>query len=169
MKSQIIQSTVCLILCSVFSINLFAQNGKKKIKAGVICGNPQINCGEGNANFQPYELGFKSSTAVAESETFYAIILKTVALNSQTDCEELISENERMETQNLFPNNKVFALKCSEPGEVFYTNVKNNVSFLAVYAGKTLPEANKFLKTVQSTKKIAGANLRKMKAGINGT
>ena len=41
--------------------------------------------------------------------------------------------------------------------------------FVAVYAGRTLAQANAFLKTVQATKKFAGIRVRRMQVGINGT
>jgi hypothetical protein len=47
--------------------------------------------------------------------------------------------------------------------------VANDVNFIAIYAGKTLTEANGFLKTVQATGKFKGANVRRMQAEINGT
>jgi hypothetical protein len=69
----------------------------------------------------------------------------------------------------LFKDNKVFALKCSDAGDLYYTNIANDVNFIAVYAGKTLAEANNFLKTVKATGKFKGANARKMQAYVNGT
>jgi len=95
--------------------------------------------------------------------------LKTVKLNLEVNCENTISEEERLEIQKLFTNNKVFALKCSDADDLYYTNVANDVNFIAIYAGKTLTEANGFLKTVQATGKFKGANVRRMQAEINGT
>lgn len=154
------------------SSSVNAQKRFAKAKLGKICGNPQLKCRTGDMVFQDYEMAFefpKGDMVIVDSEPFYAIILKTVKPNSEADCEKTISDNERLEIQKLFTENKVFALKCYEPGNIYYTNVANNVNFIAVYAGKTLIEANGFLKTVKATGNYKGANIRKMQAGINGT
>jgi hypothetical protein len=139
-------------------------------RLGKICGDPNIPC-RGSEGFRPWELTFAipKNAVIYESETFYTVILKSVRLKSVDDCENAITEDERLKTQELFPKNKVFALKCSEAGDIYYTNVANEVSFLGVYAGKTLTEANAFLKTVKATGKFPGAAVRRMRAGINGT
>lgn len=152
-------------------IPLCISGQKRPAKTWKICGNPNIKC-RTVAGFQKHEIGFeipKGNTVIADSEPFYAIVLKTVKLSPSANCDNAISEKERLEIQALFPRNKVFALKCSEAGDVYYTNVANDVNFIAVYAGKTLAAANGFLKTVKATGKFKGANLRKMQAGINGT
>jgi len=139
---------------------------------GKICGDPNAACG-GREQFQPWELTFAlpKNSVIYESEYFYSVILKSVKLpqDSYSECEKAFAEEERLKVQALFPKNKVFALKCSEPGGIFYTNVANDVSFLGVYAGKTRAAADAFLKTVNATGKFPGATLRRMKAGINGT
>lgn len=161
-----------IIICGLLSSSINAQKRPAKAKLGKICGNPQLKCRTGEVVFQDYEMAFefpKGDTVIVDSEPFYAIILKIVKPNSEADCEKAVSENERLEIQKLFTENKVFALKCYELGNIYYTNVAKNVNFIAVYAGKTLTEANDFLKTVKATGKYQGANLRKMQAGINGT
>lgn len=139
-------------------------------RRGKICGDPNASCA-GRDQFQPWELTFAlpKNAVIYESEFFYAVILKSVKLKNYDDCEKAIAEDERLATQKLFPKNKVFALKCQEPGEMYYTNVANNVSFLGVFAGKTKAQADAFLRTVKATGKFPGAVLRRMKAGINGT
>lgn len=122
------------------------------------------------AAFKPHELCFatpKDEIARAEfqSEPFFAIILK-----SAQPCS--ITEKERLETQALFPRNKVFSnrFQCGEETEenIGYTNIARNVpdklGFLAVYAGKTLSDAAKTLLEVQNTNRFPGANVRKMQA-----
>ena len=122
--------------------------------------------------FQAHEIPFeipRGNQVIFESEPFYAIILKSIKLKGTVNCENAVSENERLEIQSLFPNNKVFALKCSDAGDLYYTNIAADINFIAVYAGKSLTEATDFLKTVRATEKYKGANVRKMQAQINGT
>ena len=127
-------------------------------------------CG-GREQFQPWELTFAlpKNAVIYESEYFYSIILKSAKLKDYNDCEKSFAEADRIGIQGLFPKNKVFAMKCSEPGSMYYTNVANDVAFLGVYAGKTRAQADAFMKTVKATGKFPGAAVRRMKAGINGT
>lgn len=159
-------TAIALIL---FSSTLVV-SGQRRAKLGKVCGNPNLPC-KVRENFQPFELPFDTGKnfVIAESEYFYAIVLQSVKLKNEVGCENIFPEEGRLATQELFPNNKVFTLKCFETGQNYYTNVVQDVFFLAVYAGKTLAEANKFLKTIQSTKKYPGIKVRKMQIGINGT
>ena len=170
-KKNFIFLSALLLIFTFVSINAQAQRKTAKPKLGKICGNPQISCRTADANFQAHEIPFEipKGAVIYESETFYAIILKTVKLNSNTNCENAVSEKERLKFQELFKDNKVFALKCSDAGDLYYTNIANDVNFIAVYAGKTLAEANNFLKTVKAAGKFKGANARKMQAYVNGT
>lgn len=166
---MLLASFIAMLIAFPFGIN--AQ--KKPAKLGKICGNPQIKCRTGNIVFQKHEIPFESpksaNQVIIDSEPFYAVILKTVKLTSEVNCENAVSEDERSKIQKLFPNRKVFALKCSDAGEIYYSNVANDVNFIAVFAGKTLTEAKSFLKTIQASGKYKGANVRKMQAMINGT
>jgi hypothetical protein len=162
---------VAWVLCiCVFSTVAAAQ--KKPQKLPRVCGNPDEAC-KGRANFQPYELPVEwpQTAVIAESEPFYAIILKSAKFDysSGADCEKVYSENEIQSIQYQFPTNKVFALKCVEAGYNYYTGVGNDFVFIAVYAGKTLAEANKFLKKVQAAEQFPGVKVRKMRVGVNGT
>lgn len=167
--------SIAAILIVIFSGNILAQRKPVKSKTGKICGNPQLKCKNAEYEnqpyelFQPYELQFEADQPISESEMFYSIILKTVKLNKNTTCDTAVTEDERLQIQSLFPDHKVFELKCSEAGTVYYTNIADNVDFIAVYAGKTLAEAQKFLKLVQTGGQFKGANIRKMKAAFNGT
>ncbi len=161
-----------LMIFVLIPMTVEAQRKPPEAAMGKICGNPQIECRSGDAQFQSHEIGFeipKNNVVIYDSEPFYAVILKTVKLSADAGCENAISETERLEIQELFANNKVFALKCSGAGDIYYTNVANNVNFIAVYAGRSLTEANSFLKTIKNTGKYKSANLRKMQAVINGT
>ncbi len=159
-------------ICFVCSLNA---NAQKKAEFGKICGNPNVKCRTGDITFQDYEIPFEmpqGNTVIVDSEPFYAVILKSVKLPADGDCENIFSENERLKIQGIFPDNKVFALKCSDAGSLYYTSnpdIADDVNFIAVYAGKTAAEAKNFLKAVQATGKFKGAYLRRMQAGINGT
>ena len=116
-----------------------------------------------------YELPFDTGKnySIAESEFFYAVIIESRKIKLEENCEEAFTERRRLEIQKMFPNNKVFVLKCFEPGLNYYTNVADDIGFLGVFAGRTNTESSAFLETVKS--KFPGAVLRRMKAGINGT
>lgn len=147
-----------------------AQKKNKKIPR--VCGNPDEAC-KGRANFLSYDLPVEwpENSVIAESETFYAIVLKSAKFDSSSgaDCNKVYSDEEIQSIQYQFPNNKVFAQKCFEPGTNYYTGISYEYVFIAVFAGKTLAEANKTLKKVQATEQFPGVKVRKMKVGINGT
>ena len=150
----------------------FAASAQKKARLGRVCGDPTAVC-KGRENFQPFDLPFDTGKnfVIGESERFYGIVLRSQKMNPEWgDCEHpLFGEKERLEIQDMFRNNKVFALNCVESGFNYYTGVADHFAFIGVYAGRTQAEANKFLKTVQDTKKFAGVRIRRMQAGINGT
>lgn len=132
---------------------------------GKVQPNPASRCSDG---FKRHELCFetpKDGVARAEyfSEPFYAVILKTAERCT-------ISEAERLQAQELFPQNKVFSMRfyCDENIEenISYTNVNDKFGFLAVYAGRTLNEANARLAEVKTTVRFPGANIRKMQARL---
>ena len=156
-----------IVLCLVMAaVSVYGQ----KTKYGKICGDPNIKCRTQDIVFEPFEIPFEipKTYAVYSSESFYAVILQSKSASSP-NCADAFSENKRLKTQELFPDNKVFAFKCDEFNTTYYTGVSNNVGFMAVYAGKTLAEAKAFLKKVEATGKFKGANIRKLRAEFNGT
>ena len=160
---------ICLALAA-FAVTAPAQ---KKARLGKVCSDPTAPCKTAK-DFQPYDLPFDLGTeksAIYKSEKFYGIVLQSVKLkNSWGDCEKpRYPESERLPIQELFPNNKVFTQNCVEPGTNYYTGVANQTSFIGIYAGRTLAEANKFLKKVKATGKYPGVRVRQMQIGINGT
>ena len=161
---KIVLLTTLVIL--VFSLSVFSQ---KKQRLGRVCGNPKQPCSFAK-NFQSHDLPFDTGRdfAIANSEYFYAIVLESARLEPD-GCEKVFPETRRLEVQSLFPNNKVFAVRCPEPGTNFYTNVSQDVSLMAVFAGKTSAEAKAFLAKVKATGKYKNVSLRRMQAGINGT
>ena len=147
---------------------LLAQRRQKQ-KRATVCGNPKVSC-KSNMTFNPYDLQFRlpKNAVIFDTEQFYAIILKSVrAMND--DCNAFVSEDERLRAQALFPDHKVFASRCYEAGSVYYAPVADNQHFMAVYAGKTRAEAERMLVAVKATGQYAGANIRRLRAGINGT
>ena len=120
--------------------------------------------GSACAGFKPHQLCFetpKDGIARAEyrSEPFYAVILRTAARCS-------VAEAERQQAQTQFPHNKVFATRfeCDDEETITYTNVNDQVAFLAVHAGATPEEAARLLHDVEATGRFPGANIRQMQA-----
>jgi hypothetical protein len=138
-------------------------------KVATICGNPKVAC-ETTFNFRPQDLPFRlpKTAVIYDTEPFYAIILKSVRVDNNCDT-AFVPETERLQAQALFPEHKVFASRCPESLEVFYTNVSPNQNFMAVYAGRTRREAARVMAAVKATGQFPGANLRRLRAGINGT
>jgi hypothetical protein len=147
------------------------RRGKPRPKPATVCGDPTATC-RTTVEFQPHQLPFllASNAVIYDTEEFYAVILKSVRDDSGgQNCEVFVPESERLEAQALFPHNKVFASRCFDPGDLYYTGVAQNQQFMAVYAGRTRAEANAMLAKVKSTGKYGDANLRRMHAGFNGT
>jgi hypothetical protein len=157
------------VLLGVFHDGAIAQKRRKPVKHPAVCGNPNFTCPSA-ISFEPYDLPFRlpESAVIYDTELFYAVILKSVP-SPPDSCDNFIPEPERLAAQILFPNNKVFASRCAEPGQVSYTNTSLKAQFMAVYAGMTLADANRMLATVQATKKFPGVTIRRMRAVINGT
>lgn len=162
---------------SIFLVGLFltlcaVADGQRSSTVGNVCGDPTAAC-RTRESFQAYELPFdfgKGNAVIAESKPFYAVILKSVKLKTdQSDCAGKFPEAERLDAQLLFPNNMVFVMRCNEAVQNYYTNVANNTSFMAVYAGKSMAEANRFFAKVKAVGKFNGAVVRRMRVGINGT
>lgn len=163
----------CLLGILISSVALNAVAGQSRVsrraKRGSVCGNPTLPC-KTSASFEPNDLPFRvpANSVIFDTELFYAIILKSVAAGDD-ECQTFVPESERLAAQALFPDHKVFASRCPEPGNLFYTNVRDQQRILAVYAGATLAEANRMLAAVKATGKYPGANVRRMRTGFNGT
>lgn len=160
----IILMGVLMMVCALS----FTVTGEAQRRRGQICGDPAMRCGAAN-EFQPHDLPFRipRNAVIWESEMFYAVILESRSAGN--NCETHISEAKRLEAQSLFPRHKVFADRCPEPGNLYYTNTNSDYRFMAVYAGKTRAEANRMLARVRATGRYPSANLRRMSAGFNGT
>ena len=134
-----------------------------------VCGNPNVRC-PSTATFEPHDLPFRvpSNAVIWETELFYAVVLKSMSASDE-NCDAHIPESERRAAQVLFPDRKVFASRCVEPGTLYYTNTRANTRLMAVYAGPTLAGANRVLAAAKATGKFSGAYIRRMRAGFNGT
>jgi hypothetical protein len=146
-----------------------AQSHVRHRARGSICGNPTVAC-KTSASFQPHDLQFRvpANSVIFDTELFYAIILKSLP-SAEDDCNTFVPEAERLAAQSLFPDRKVFASRCVEPGELFYTNVDSKHKIMAVYAGTTLADAKRVLGSAKATGKFPGAYMRRMRTGFNGT
>jgi hypothetical protein len=155
-----LQFIFLLSLLLVFSAD--AQQRKMDISGKI---NPNLSC-SGNDLCVNWT---KDATARAEyrSEFFYIVVLKTTE-----KCDA--SEKERLELQKLFPKNKVFLEEngCSgdEEKRTLYEGIgDDDHSFIAVSAGKTKTEAEKFLQIVKAAKTFPGANVRRTQVVVVGT
>ncbi len=147
----------------------FAQKRRPPVKHLTVCGNPNITC-TSTATFEPNDLPFRlpASAVIYDTELFYAVILRSVSVPADS-CDNFIPEPERLAAQILFPDHKVFTSRCEEPGRLSYSNTSPKALFMAVYAGTALADANRMLAAVKATGKFPGANLRRMRAVMNGT
>ena len=155
MKRQFANTTFSVILMSVaFSIPSGVQ------AQGEVYPNPT----KPYPGFKPHELSFHlTNNGIGRDEyrstPFYAIILRTTEPCS-------VTEEERLKTQALLPNNKVFSTRfgCEDNIEenITYTNANPKFGFIAVYAGATLSQAKQFLTIIGATGQFPGANIRKM-------
>jgi hypothetical protein len=163
---QAVMAMVVVVGC--LGIDAAAQT-RRRASHLKVCGNPQVRC-RTVITFKDYDLPFQmpANAVVYDTDLFYAIILQSVKAPAD-ECEIFVPESERLAAQALFPDQKVFTSRCYEPGEVGYSNTSNNAHFMAVYGGMTLAEANRTLTKVRATGKFPGANIRRMRAMVNGT
>ncbi|HEX8337624.1 MAG TPA: hypothetical protein VF621_12900 [Pyrinomonadaceae bacterium] len=162
---------LCVVLLGLLLVGGAAAQRRKAARPAAVCGDPTVRC-QTSVEFQPHQLPFRLSpnSVIWESEQFYAVILKSVRDESGgTDCNIFIPEPEREAAQALFPRHKVFASRCFDPGDLFYTGVAEGTQFMAVYAGRTRAEGQAMLERVRAAGKYPGANLRRLRTGFNGT
>jgi hypothetical protein len=159
---------ICVAVFSSFFLG-HAQSRQSKQGGAQICGDPTQAC-RSLATFEPHDINFRiiKQSVIWESEPFYAIILKSIRV-AEGDCDQFISEGDRLAAQALFAKRKVFTSRCAEPATLYYMNVSDGARFMAVYAGKTKAEADRVLGEVKATGKFPGANVRRIRAGFNGT
>ena len=173
MKQRLFEKVIMLgVLSSLALSGNFAagqsHTSRQRARAA-ICGNPKLAC-KTTSTFQPNDLPFRipKNSVIFDTELFYAIILKSVT-GDEGDCNIFVPESERLAAQELFPDHKVFASRCADIENLFYTNVSPKFRIMAVYAGTTLAESKRVLAAVKATGKFSGAYVRRMRTGFNGT
>lgn len=172
LKSKLFSIAVVAGLIFAFAVNdSIAQSttNTRKRQRGSVCGNPKVPC-RSSATFQANDLPFRvpENSVIWDTELFYAVILKSVK-STEDNCDVFVPESERLAAQALFPERKVFANRCYDIENLFYTTIDPKFRIMAVYAGSSLAEANRVLASVKSTGKFPGAYLRRMRTGFNGT
>jgi hypothetical protein len=167
--------TNCYKPMNISSEKPSGKNPASQTKLYEVCGIPDVQCLSAK-EFDPQNLPFRVTGNLEmwgeyKSKPFYAIILKSKKAfwdespMVEGECEKgFFTEEERLQGQKLFPQNKVFAsdLGCYASNQLYYTNSNKDFNFLAVYAGNNITEANSFLKQVKSVGKFPGANIRRM-------
>jgi hypothetical protein len=166
-------SALILVLMTSGALASVAGQSQAKTQTarrGSICGNPLVAC-KTSVEFQPNDLQFRvpKNSVIFDTELFYAVILKSLTVADDYDCNAFVPEAERLAAQALFPDHKVFTSLCTEPGNLFYTTISEKHRIMAVYGGTTLAESKRMLAAVKSTGKFPGAYVRRMRTGFNGT
>jgi hypothetical protein len=166
-RAVIVTAFAATMIFGVCLVNATAQ--RRVVKHASVCGNPKLPCPT-TGTFDPWDLPFRLSrnSVIYDTELFYAIILQSMRADD-SDCDRFIPERDRLAAQELFPDNKVFTSRCPDVETRMYTNVAPNTRFMAVYAGRTLADANRMLAAVKATGKYPRANIRRMRTGFNGT
>jgi len=165
----VVFATIMIVIAMLTGDASAQRRRRQPAKHLSVCGNPNVTCVT-SLTFEPYALPFQmpQNSVIYDTDQFYVVILKSVS-TANNNCDNYIPEPERLAAQKFFPNQKVFASRCAEPGQVSYSNTNPNTNFMAVYAGNTLADANRMLATVLATRKFTGANIRRIRATINGT
>ncbi len=160
-------SAIALLALSFPDTGEAQRSRRPQARRWQVCGDPTVRC-RTNVTFEAHDLPFRlpENAVIWESEMFYAVILKSTTAR---DCDQHVPEADRLATQNMFPHHKVFASRCGEPGNLYYTNTNSNYKFMAVYAGTTRADALRMLERVKATGQFPTANVRRMRAGFNGT
>jgi hypothetical protein len=115
--------------------------------------------------FKPHQLPFVTPKDGVAREQYRSLPFYAVILKSALPC--AAAQKERAEIQQLFPANKVFAqlVDCGDDEDTIrYTNVKNDLGFIAVYGGDTPEQAQAVLAKAKETGRFPGVNLRRMQA-----
>src|ERR1051325_4387924 len=171
--------TFALIVAAAFiaSVTANAQTHGPVKHGGQICGNTKVAC-KTSATFEANDLPFQvgKDMVIVDTLPFYAVMLKSMAVKDD-NCDVFIPEANRLAAQALFPENKVFSSRCIDPENLFYADVTSRTPryfsethrLMAVYAGKTMAEAQKMLEAVKATGKYPGVNIRRLRTGFNGT
>ena len=168
MKTSSLSLLVLLTILGTHAATPASQKSAKRPR-GSICGNPKLPC-KTSATFQPNDLPFRvpENSVIYDTELFYAVILKSMPAKDDS-CEIFISEDERLQAQTMFPENKVFSSRCVDIENLAYFGVKPDIRILAIYAGPTISDARRMLAQVKATGKYDDATIRRLRTGFNGT
>lgn len=167
-----------VILPGGFTANAQTRRATASLKTSdEVCPDPKKPCRHREKNFDEWELPFHLPAKIKPNVTyksipFYAVIIKKY----EEGCGELdlnsAVEPERLRVQKLLPTRKVFAeYSCPNMDAVGYDFAgkmdKSRQRFLymdyiAVYAGKSLDEANRLFDELR--KKFPKAEVKKMTA-----
>lgn len=129
------------------------------------------------SNFNDDDIPFihGKNYAVAESERFYAVILKSYKVDDiagsegRDGCEVGPADSERVNTQFTFQKNKIFfARGCYSIENNYYTGIDEKTIALAAYAGRSKAEADRVL-TAAKKAGYKDAYLKRITTGFNGT
>ena len=177
---MLIRIRALVLIAGLAAIGYFddiAAQGRRATTHAAVCGNPKIRC-QTSATFEANDLPFQvpQNSVIVDTVPFYAIVLQSKVVRDD-DCKIFIPERDRLAAQALFPDHKVFSSRCTDPENLFYADVSSRTPryfsethrILAVYAGTSMAEAKTMLAAVQATGKYAGANIRRMRTGFNGT
>jgi hypothetical protein len=164
--------TIILVIIASGALNAVAGQShvhRQPVRRASVCGNPKVSC-KTATTFQPNDLPFRvpENAVIFDTELFYAVVLKSVPAKDD-DCTTFVPETERLATQSMFADHKVFSSRCVDVENLFYTNVDPKYRIMAVYAGTTVAESKRMLAAVRATGKFPGAYVRRMRTGFNGT
>ena len=168
MKLRCLALFVLLALLGLGAETAANQRSAKRPR-GSICGNPKEAC-KTSATFKPNDLPFRvpENSIIFDTELFYAVVLKSMRVKDD-NCDVFISEDERLQAQALFPENKVFGSRCVDIENLAYIGVNPDVRILAVYAGPSISDARRILALVKANGKYNDAMIRRMRTSFNGT
>src|SRR5688572_4236642 len=111
LKSKLFPAALAAGLVFMFaaSDSLAQSRTAQRRPRGSVCGNPKMPC-RTSATFQPNDLPFRvpENAVIWDTELFYAVILKSLT-STEDNCDVFVGESERLRTQALFPERKVFA------------------------------------------------------------
>lgn len=165
-----------IILAVIFLTTTFTSAQRKAAKAGTVCGDPNAACAS-RSNFNDQDIPFEhgKNYAVAESEKFYIVILKSYKVDAldpeegRDACEVGPPDTDRSNAQFTFKKNKIFfARGCYSIENSYYTGIDEKTIALAAFAGRTKAEADRFLSVVKKAG-YRDAYLKRITTGFNGT
>lgn len=164
------------LLIAMFLSATFVSAQRNAPKNGRVCGDPTAACAS-RTNFNEDDIPFEhgKNFAVAESEKFYIVVLKSYKVDSLAGsegldkCEVGPPTTDRTNAQRTFGKNKVFfARGCYSIENNYYTGIGEGMIALSVFAGRAKAEADRFLLKVKK-EGYKDAYIKRISTGFNGT